>query len=468
MRGGERMLHLHLEGPANPRCYDGRVAEPPGSTLSLPATPGDRSNELRREPVLVLALECGRTHAGAVRYRLADLTAVALGRGPDRTHRRVGTELSIQVPDKWMSSRHARIEARLGRWDFVDESKNGSIVDGMATKRTVLEDGSVIELGRSLFVFFEGIQLAGRAPVAHEVIPRAGALLESMEPAWQAELARLDVLAHAEMPAMLEGEGGSGKRELARAIHDQSGRTGAWVYVNCGELVDAEAEQALLGTTDAPGPLRAAAGGTLLLDDVGALPAAAQAVVMRVLQERSIQIPKDLVRILSTTDRDLNALVAAGQFRGDLLAALGGLRLSVPTLAARRIDLGLLIATLHLRLFGADHPGFEAEAVRLLLLYPWPLNVWELEHALTSARVLAGEAAVRAEHLPEPIRTRRPPGAPVVALLDDADRQLHDRVRAALREHRGNVSRVARALDKDRRQIQRWMQRFGFDADRFR
>src|SRR4029077_13691050 len=120
----------------------------------------------RPEPVLVLVLECGRPRAGSVRYRLSELTAVMLGRGPERRAAWTGTELTIRVPDKWMSSRHARIEQSFGRWVLTDtESKNGSIVDGHPTKRAVLTDGSLIELGHTLFIFFE------RLPIDADALP---------------------------------------------------------------------------------------------------------------------------------------------------------------------------------------------------------------------------------------------------------------------------------------------------------
>jgi transcriptional regulator of acetoin/glycerol metabolism len=103
-----------------------------------------------------------------------------------------------------------------------------------------------------------------------------------------------------------------------------------------------------------------------------------------------------------------------------------------------------------------------------LLRYPWPLNVRELEQALATAQVLAGSELVRAEHLPDSVRTGRPPGAPRPVVLSENDQKVRDQVVAALREHQGNVSAVARALDKDRKQIQRWIKRFGLDPGSYR
>ena len=151
------------------------MGESHGTTLSIHADGKAGRNGPRPEPVLVLVLECGRPRAGSVRYRLSDLTVVSLGRGSERRAEKAGTELTIRVPDKWMSSKHARIEPSFGRWMLVDtESKNGSIVDGHTTKRAVLTDGSLIELGHTLFIFFERMPINEEAPALLELTPDEG------------------------------------------------------------------------------------------------------------------------------------------------------------------------------------------------------------------------------------------------------------------------------------------------------
>ena len=439
----------------------------------------------RPEPVLVLALECGRPRAGSVRYRLSELTGVSLGRGPDRRAERTGTELTVRVPDKWMSSRHARIEPSFGRWVLTDtESKNGSIVDGHTTKRAVLTDGSLIELGHTLFIFFERLAIEPEAPGLLELTPEEGPTgFTTLMPTWLCEIARLRQIASSEIPMLIEGESGTGKEVIARAIHGQSGRHGAFVPVNCGALPENLVESELFGykkgafsgaQSDHEGLVRAANGGTLFLDEIGDLPPSSQAALLRVLQEREVMpvggtraVEIDL-RVVAATHRDLDDMVAEGSFRHDLFARLAGFRVTVPTLQERRTDLGLLIGALHARIFPPEHPGFDIDAARLLLRYPWPLNVRELEQALATAQVLAGTELVRAEHLPDSVRTGRPPGAPRPVVLSETDQKVRDQVVAALREHQGNVSAVARALDKDRKQIQRWIKRFGLDPGSFR
>ena len=456
-----------------------------GTTLSFHEDGNTHRLGPRPEPVLVLALECSRPGAGSVRYRLNELSAVALGRGTERRAERAGTELTVRIPDKWMSSRHARIEPSFGRWVLTDtESKNGTIVDGHTTKRAVLTDGSLIELGHTLFIFFERLPIEADAPGMLELTPSDDLLgWTTLSPSWQTELVRLRQIASSEIPMLVEGESGTGKEVLARAIHGQSGRGGAFVPVNCGALPENLVESELFGykkgafsgaQSDHPGLVRAADAGTLFLDEIGDLPASSQAALLRVLQEREVMpvggtraVAIDL-RVVAATHRDLDDMVAEGSFRHDLFARLAGFRVEVPTLAERRTDLGLLIGALHKRVFPADHPGFDIDAARLLLRYPWPLNVRELEQALATAQVLAGAELVRAEHLPDSVRTGRPPGAPRPVVLSENDQKVRDQVVAALREHQGNVSAVARALDKDRKQIQRWIKRFGLDPGSYR
>jgi DNA-binding NtrC family response regulator len=461
------------------------VGDAQGTTLSFHEDGRAGRVGPRPEPVLVLALECGRPRAGSIRIRLGALSGVSLGRGADRKAELAGTEATVRVPDKWMSSRHARIEPSFGRWVLTDtESKNGTMVDGHATKRAVLTDGSLIELGHTIFLFLERLPVDPEAAAIAELAaeqPVPG--LATLVPSWEAELARLRQIADSAIPMLIEGDSGTGKEVMARAIHGLSGRGGAFVPVNCGALPDELVESELFGykkgafsgaQADHPGLVRAADGGTLFLDEIGDLPPSSQAALLRVLQEREVMpvggtraVPIDL-RVVAATHRDLDEMVADGAFRHDLLARLAGFRARMPTLAERKADLGLLIGVLFAQQFAADHPGLDVDAARLLFRYPWPLNVRELEQALATAKVLAGAKPILAEHLPDTVRSGRPPGAPRPVVLSDADQQVRDQVVAAMRTHQGNVSAVARALDKDRKQIQRWIKRFGLDPTSYR
>ncbi len=192
--------------------------------------------------------------------------------------------------------------------------------------------------------------------------------------------------------------------------------------------------------------------GTLLLDEIGDLPLAAQAAMLRVLEEEEVlavgaarPVKVDL-RVVSATHRDLDALVAEERFRPDLLARLSGYVCALPPLRERREDFSLFVAALLTRLAPAG-ATFTPEAVRALLRYEWPLNVRELEKCLASAVALAGGARIDLEHLPSAVRSE------LIALL---------------RRHGGNVTAVARAMGKARTQVQRWLRRFGIDPLSFR
>src|SRR5262249_11357395 len=173
-----------------------------------------------------------------------------------------------------MSSRHARIEPSFGRWVLVDtESKNGSIVDGHTTKRAVLTDGSIVELGHTLFVFFERMPIEAEAAGLYELEPQDGvAGLVTLLPAWQSESNRIRQAASSEIPMLIEGDSGVGKEVIARAIHSLSKRDGAFVPVNCGALPENLVESELFGykkgafsgaQADHPGLVKSADGGTL-------------------------------------------------------------------------------------------------------------------------------------------------------------------------------------------------------------
>jgi DNA-binding NtrC family response regulator len=480
------------------------MADTLGVTLSHADATRRRAGLAEPHPMLVLSLECSRPQALSARWSLQGLAAVHLGRGSERRAERTDTELTVRVPDRWMSSKHARIENSFGRWVLVDtDSKNGSAVNGQPTRRAVLADGDIVELGHTLFLFLERVPMhdddALDVDLGADLAATPGGATEpsgadaqrglvTLVPEYARELTRLREVACSEISLLIEGESGTGKEVLARAVHAVSGRPGPFVGVNCGALPANLVESELFGykkgafsgaAADQLGLVRAADGGTLFLDEIGDLPAASQAALLRVLQEREVMpiggtrpVAVDL-RVIAATHRDLDEMIAAQQFRHDLFARLAGFRIEVPPLSERRADVGLLIGLLHRRIFAAGgasapHPGFDVEAARMLLRYPWPLNVRELEQALATSAVLAKGGEVTSEHLPEHVRVGRAPGAPRPVVLSDADQKQRDELVASLREHHGNISAVARALGKDRKQIQRWVKRFQVDTSEFR
>jgi hypothetical protein len=436
----------------------------------------------RIAPQLFLVLECSRPLALSVRYSLDGVDAVVFGRGKERdahlTDSGGRTVLEVVIPDPRMSSRHARLERGLGHWTIEDEgSKNGTLLNGATVRRAKVADGDLLALGYTLFTFRHALPVVGPDQVVDAAgLAPAAPGLATLVPELERDLARLVQIAPSTVTVMLGGETGTGKEIMARAVHRLSGRPGELVAVNCGGLPVDLVESQLFGhkkgafsgaVDDQLGLVRAADHGTLLLDEIGDLPLASQAAFLRFLQEREV-VPvgssrpiKVDVRLVSATHRDLDAMVARGEFRADLLARISGFSLELPPLRDRREDLGILIGVLLARLAGPDasRVSLSEEAARALFRHDWPHNIRELEKVLGSALILAGEQPIALEHL----------GAAVREQPDDGDPgELKARLVHLLGQHGGNVSAVARAMGKARMQIHRWIKRFELSIDDYR
>jgi transcriptional regulator of acetoin/glycerol metabolism len=438
------------------------------------------------QPYLFVVLHCDHPLLGGARYRLAGLEDVIIGRGTERsaTHDPLRRRLELRLPGGTISSVHARLACGPDAWRFIDaNSRNGSYVNGERSTEAELRDGDILQIGNTLLRFRAA--LPGDADLdtvtAAPIAPGFATLL----PHLAMSLKALESVARSAVPVLLLGETGTGKEVLARAIHSLSGRTGAFVAVNCGALAAGLIESLFFGhkkgaftgaTHEEIGFVRAADGGTLFLDEIGDLPEPAQAALLRVLQEREVvpvggtrPVKVDL-RVVSATHRPLDKMAARGTFRSDLYARLSGHRHELAPLRERREDIGLLIGELLGRLVstGAKAPRLGADVGHLLLTYDWPLNVRELEQCLTSSRVQAPSSSIRRRHLPAEVREPRVEPPPLARPQEQPDEELRQKLLLLLEEHQGNVSHVARDLGKARMQVHRWLQRFGIDPNDFR
>jgi len=182
------------------------------------------------------------------------------------------------------------------------------------------------------------------------------------------------------------------------------------------------------------------------------------------------------LRVLSASHHDLHALVAAKAFRADLEARLTGVEIDLPPLRERREDLGILIAAILRRVFPDLAAGvvLDVSVARAFLQHAWPKNVRELEQALTSAAVIAGGMPIALGHLPPSFRdgTANTKTVPLEKVSEPIERDGDPELRVALvghlEEHEGNLSAVARAMGKPRKQVQRWVKRLGLDAASFK
>ena len=213
--------------------------------------------------------------------------------------------------------------------------------------------------------------------------------------------------------------------------------------------------------------------GTLFLDEIGDLPLTAQAALLRVLQEAEVlpvganrAEPLDL-RVVAATHRDLKRSVREGKFRHDLLARLEGVTLRLPPLRDRLEDVPLLL-TLMLRKLAPHRPDvrFTPAAAYALLTHDWPLNIRELEQALSGALALSGTGPIDVDHLPETLAGFADAG-PDHELTGEEERHREELLHL-LKAHGGNLSAVARVLQKGRTQIARWVALYGIDVKSLR
>jgi len=300
----------------------------------------------------------------------------------------------------------------------------------------------------------------------------------------------LPLVARSTSTVLVEGEPGTGKELVARAIHNLGPRHGRpFVAVNCGALPETLAESELFGhlkgaftdaRKDKPGRFALADGGTLFLDEVGEISPAMQVKLLRVLQERQFTplgavapVPVD-VRILAATNRDLAREVSAGHFRQDLFFRLNVVRVNLPPLRARSDDIPLLVDHF-IRKFNALQgrriQGISERAMAVLMRYEYPGNVRELENAIEHGFVICGSSTIEVEDLPPHIRGEKlpplgelSPDGPAFELgvdngpLQDAEAAA---IRQALERHDGHRSRAAVALGISRNTLWRKMKRYG-------
>ncbi len=277
---------------------------------------------------------------------------------------------------------------------------------------------------------------------------------------------------------LIEGETGTGKELVARAIHQASARAARpFVVIDCTALPEALFESEVFGhergaftgaVAARRGLFETSAGGTCFLDEIGELTAPLQAKLLRVLQEHTIRrvggneaIPVD-VRIVAATNHDLRKFVADGGFRDDLYYRLAVVTITMPPLRERPMDIPLLVRHFLDKLAhesGRAAKRLSAETLSLLSAYHWPGNVRELEHVIERAVALSSNDVVLPDDLPPQVR-REPEHAP---RLPAAEMTLEDvkrwYVTKVLEDMGGNKLRAAEVLGIDRRTLYRILDR---------
>jgi DNA-binding NtrC family response regulator len=307
-------------------------------------------------------------------------------------------------------------------------------------------------------------------------------------PAWRRVLADVDAAAPTDATVLLLGESGTGKELLARRLHVRSARAAAaFVRVNCAAVPLEMWESEFFGhrkgaftgaAADRDGRFQLAHRGTLFLDEVGAMPAAGQAKLLRAIQEGEFERLGDDqptrvdVRLVAATNSDLAAEVKTGRFRADLFYRLDVVRIAVPPLRARSDDVLPLargfVAEIAARL-GREAPAIDAETAARLRAYPWPGNVRELRNVVERALILDPERGLESlDLLPGSAATAAAGQAAGERDLDLRQALLHlerDLLIEALRRARGVRKEAARLLGIDARNVAYYLRKHALDAD---
>jgi len=330
----------------------------------------------------------------------------------------------------------------------------------------------------------QALRLSGTPAAANAADAGWRSEFTTQNPRMEDILRQAQLVAQSDVSVLIRGPSGSGKEMLARAVH-RAGRRAErpFIAVNCAAIPENLLESELFGhrkgsfsgaTYDHKGLFLAADGGTIFLDEIGDMPLALQAKLLRVLQDHEVRpvgsthtIPVD-VRIISATHRDIESLMQSAQFREDLYYRLNVVSLSLPPLAERRED----IVPLALRLlksvaarYAKDVQAFAPEALELLLAAPWPGNVRQLINVIEQVVALCGTGIVPASLVRQALQ-EEPSG---LASLEEARRCFErDYLVRILRITGGNVTQAAKIAQRNRTEFYKLLERHKLEPKLFK
>jgi DNA-binding NtrC family response regulator len=365
-------------------------------------------------------------------------------------------DLPIIVMTAWGSVEGAVEAMRRGARDYIEKPWDNSRL------MTVL--GTQVELGRALRRA-RRLENENRL-LRRDNLPRLIADSPKMKPILQL----MERVGPSDANVLISGEHGTGKELVAQWLHASSARTSKpFIPVNMGGLSEGLFESELFGhvkgsftdaKTDRVGRFELADSGTIFLDEIGNVPLALQAKLLRVLQTGDVERVGSSkarhvdVRVISATNARLNEEVSAGRFREDLLFRINTIELQLPPLRERREDIGPLAMHFlrrHVTRYRKQLSGFDPGAMQLLLEHGWPGNIRELDHAVERAVLLAQGEQVRMHDLALRGATATAPRLEELT-LEEVERLL---IQKALSRYDGNVSRAAQALGLSRSALYR-------------
>jgi len=316
---------------------------------------------------------------------------VAIGTAPDN---------EVVLTDPTVSHYHVELSSGDGLTLRDLGSRNGTFVNDVRIRKVILPLGSCVRLGTSV------IRLLDRGPVV--AAPEAPAPqipgLVAVSTAMQDICRTIRRLAHSNVSVLVQGETGTGKELVARAIHESSCRaSGPFLAVDCGALAPTLIASQLFGhergaftgaDSRCEGAFELAKGGSIFLDEIGELQIMIQPALLGVLERRAfrrlggrVDVPTD-VRVIAATNRDLRAEVNQGTFRSDLYFRLAVARIQIPPLRERTDDIEALIKAFSMEITGRPEPPFSYAAVEALRSHRWSGNIRELRNVVESALAL--------------------------------------------------------------------------------
>ncbi len=307
----------------------------------------------------------------------------------------------------------------------------------------------------------------------------------------------IDQISTTTSTVLIIGETGSGKEQIAKAIHQSSlaRRPGNFVAINCAALPETLLESELFGhekgsftgaTVQRKGRFEQAQNGTIFLDEIGDVPLPMQVKLLRVLQERKFEriggtetVEVD-VRVIAATHQELEKLVRAGKFREDLFYRLNVIRIDVPPLRDRPEDIPVLASFFAQKFARSGHPPAQLspEALTVLQAHPWPGNVRQLENALERACITARDGIIQPKHLPSDIIGQGSGAKPGMQI--DLERSLPEQLaelvasfekrylRRALKRTRGHVGKTAKISGLSRRSVTEKIGHYSIDKAEFK
>lgn len=380
---------------------------------------------------------------------------------------------TVRIDHASISREHATFVLEEGALTVVDEgSRNGTSLAGVpvpSDRSVEVPPGAVVELGDVLAVY-----QSRPAPASPGAEPSA---------AWKEIDRLLPLIARGNISVLVLGETGAGKEVTAHALHRLSPRrSGPLVTIHCAALPESLLEAELFGyergaftgaTGSKPGLIESAHGGTAFLDEITEIPLSTQAKLLRVVETKSVtrlgavRAKTVDVRFVAATNRDIEAVVAAGTFRDDLYYRLAGFTLHVPSLRSRVGEVARFaeqFAREASASLGRKPARFSKEALAHLERYAWPGNVRELRNAVEAAVLLCEASAILPEHLPPRVTSAeraRDPRSRSRSLHQEVEELERTRILEALERAGGNQSRAARDLGISRRLLLERLDAYG-------